>query len=207
VTRSPARSTIAGSGSCPWWAGDRHLHPDGRAEQDERVADVVAVTHEGKPESVERAESFRERHQVGERLARMVARRQGVDHGDARVARQFLDRLVGARPSDDRVDVPREDQRRVTRRLTARELQLLASKDDRHPAELGDADLERRTRPGGRPGEKNRDAPPEERLGAVAWSALQLARALDQGDQLLARKLRPGDEMARLAHIGILVGD
>src|SRR5206468_11940325 len=90
-------------------------------------------------------------------------------------------------------------------RLTPGELQLFASQNHRRRSELRDADLERRACPGRRPREQDRDALPQERLGAVRGARLEIASAFDQGEQLLALKLRSGDEGARLAHGGILV--
>ena len=76
------------------------------AEDGERARDVVAVADVGQAAAVEGAERLAHRHQVGERLARVMAGREHVEDGDVGVLGELLEQLVGAGPDADRGDVP-----------------------------------------------------------------------------------------------------
>jgi hypothetical protein len=67
----------------------------------------------------EAAEALADGHHVGERLAWMRGVGQAVDDGDRPVHGQRLDVGLGERADHDRVEVAREDDRRVPDRLAA----------------------------------------------------------------------------------------
>ena len=68
--------------------------------------------------------------------------RQPVDHRHRRVLRQLHQRRVVEDADHDRIDVARQDPRRVGDRLAAAELHLLAGEHDRLAAELAHRDVE-----------------------------------------------------------------
>ena len=93
--------------------------------------------------ALEPAEPFPHREQVGERLARVLEVREGVDHRHVGGAGEHLEPLLLEGPQHDRVDVARQHPAGVLDRLAAAELQLARRQHDRMGAELRDADLER----------------------------------------------------------------
>ena len=176
---------------------DDDLDPGQLADDRQRAGDVVAVADVGEAQPVELAEALAQGHQVGQRLAGVVQRRQRVDDRDLGRGGQLGDRLVGAGADHDRVDVAREHPRRVADRLAAGELHLVAAQDDRGRAQLGDPDLEGDPRPRRGPLEDQRDAAPGQRVGADALAAagFQLQRPLEQLAELERAELFAGEEI------------
>ena len=68
---------------------------------------------------------------------------ESVDDRDVGVLRQLLDVLVGEGADHDAVHVARQHARRVGDRLAAAELDVARREEERVPAELKGADLER----------------------------------------------------------------
>ena len=68
--------------------GEADLHAHGRADERERVVDVVAVADEREDHPLEAGQALLDREQVGQRLAGMLAQGQAVDHRDRRPARR-----------------------------------------------------------------------------------------------------------------------
>jgi hypothetical protein len=94
---------------------DHDLETGFRAEHHQRVRDVVAVADVDQLQAVQPAEPLLQRHQVRQRLARVVVVGEHVDDGDARVGCELLDRAVRPGADRDRVHEPREHQRGVAR--------------------------------------------------------------------------------------------
>ena len=185
--------------------GDPHLEPRERAEDGERAGDVVAVADVGEHLVLEVAERLAQRHQVGERLQRVVLRREHVDHGHGRVGGELVEALLAARAQADRGRVAREHERGVAHGLAARELQLVRAQHHRVAAHLDDARLHRGARARRGVLEQQRDGPVLEharggRLG------LQLERAVEQAVQLLGGELLAGEQVARQVRT-VLSGD
>jgi hypothetical protein len=107
------------------------------------------------------------------------------------VLRELLHRRVRPGPDPDRVHHSGEHERHVARRLPARHLQFVLSQDERMPAELVDARLERDA--GARRGlvEDERDALALERARGQAIG-LQLDRPVEELPLLRGRKLLAG---------------
>ena len=177
--------------------------PEHRAEQGERVVDVVAVADEREDEAVGAAEALAEREQVGERLARVLAERQAVDHRDRRLGGELDDDLVGAGPGDDRVDEPLEVAGDVADALAGAHDDVLGQVD-RVAAELVHPGLERHARPQARLLEEHRQRPPGERRGGrravsrrARSSALSAAATLEEPQRPRPRARSATDRRSR----------
>src|SRR6059058_2060050 len=107
------------------------------------LADVMTIRERFDPHALEPVEALADRHHVGERLARVRAVGEAVDHRDRRVARQLLHVLLREGADHQAVEVAREDSGRVAQRLPTTELEVGGGEVEAVPAELGDADLER----------------------------------------------------------------
>jgi hypothetical protein len=86
------------------------------------VADVVAVAEVRDAHVVEAAETLANRHDVGERLARVELVGEAVDDRDLGVLGQFVHVALRESANHDRVEVAREDMGRVLDRLPAAQL-------------------------------------------------------------------------------------
>src|SRR4051812_27341710 len=181
---------------------DDDLHPRQGAEQHQRVRHVVAVADVDEPHPVEPAEPLAQRQQVGERLARVVLRREHVDHRHARVRGELLDHRVRSGANADGVNEARQYERGVAPGLAAGDLRLALAQQRGMPAELVHAHLEREPCARRRLVEDQRDAAPRQRARGEPV-ALQLQRAVEQPLELIARKLLAGEEVTR--HPGIVV--
>ena len=168
------------------------------------MADVVPVTDVREPDPVERAEALAERHRVGEHLQRVGEVGEAVDHRDRGVLGELLDLrlLVGA--NHDRGEEAREDERGVAVGLPARELELRRGEEERHPAELGDPDLEGDARSRGRlvEDEPDRAAGEKPELAAAGALCLQLVGEVEEHCELVARPARDAGEATALQLLG-----
>ncbi len=173
---------------------DAHLDASQRAEDRERARDVVAVADVGEHAALDRPVRLPQRHQVGQRLAGVVQRREHVHDRHRRVRGQLGELLLRAGAQPDRRDVTREDQRGVPQRLAARQLQVARAQHHRVAAELHDARLERRARPRRRLLEQQRDRPVRERARPRRLG-LERQRAVQQRGQLPSVELGSVDEV------------
>ena len=112
----------------------------------QRHADVVAVPDVREPDTLQPAEPFADRHDVGHCLTGMLVVGEPVDDGNGTVPRELVHVRLRERPDHDRVEVAREHDRRVANRLAPAELEVGREVEPR-AAELRDADLERHARP------------------------------------------------------------
>ena len=125
--------------------GCDEVHPELRARDHQRVADVVPVSQIRDADAVELAEALTDRHHVGERLARVGLVREPVDDRDVRVGGQLIDVRLRERTDHDPVEVARKNAGRVLDRLAAAELQVACREVERrapeveHPCLEGDA--------------------------------------------------------------------
>ena len=147
--------------------GEADLHPQRGAGERERVEDVVAVADEREDDALEPAEPLLDREEVGQRLARMLAQREAVDHRDVCLGRQLHDHLVRTRPDDDAVHEPLEVVGDVADALARAEDHVVGEVDG-VPAELGHARLEGHPRAQARLLEEHREGPPGERRRDVS---------------------------------------
>ena len=67
----------------------------------ERARDIIALADEGDASAFEAAEQLLDRQQVGERLQRMVGRRQHIEHGCGVHRRHLLEQTVIEHPRGD----------------------------------------------------------------------------------------------------------
>ena len=148
----------------PKRAGDPH----------QRVADVVAVAEVGEADAVEAAEPLADRHRVGERLQRVGEVGEPVDDRDRRMLGERVDLGLVEGADQERADEAREDERRVAVALAARELQIGGGQVQRHPAELGDPDLEADAGAGRRLVEDHPDRPAGQHAQLLAARPLLL---------------------------------
>ncbi len=128
----------------------------------------------------------------------MVPGGEHVEDRHARRLRELLEQRVRPGAHADRRDVTRQHARGVADRLAAREVQLVAPQHDRLAAELEDPGLEGQPRARRVLLEDERDAAALERARGQR-RRLQRVRAIEQGEQLVALELRPGEQMARQA--------
>ncbi len=176
--------------------GDDDLDAGQRAEDHQRAGDVVAVAHVGELAARDVAERLAHRHQVGERLARMVARRQQVEDRHGRVLGQLGEPLVAARAQPDRGHVAGEHERGVAHGLAARELQLVGAQHHRVAAQLGDSRLHRDTRARRRLLEQDRHRAAGQRVGA-GGRLLERQGAIEDRRERRVVELLTGDEVPR----------
>jgi hypothetical protein len=176
--------------------GDDDLDARQPTEDDERARDVVAIPDVREPEALEAAERLAQGQEVGQRLARVVAGAEHVEHRDRAVFGELLEDGVGAGAHADGIDVARQHERGVPHRLAPRELHLVAAQDHRVAAELDDPGLERHARARRRLLEHERHDPFGERVRR-ARRGLQLARATQQPVEVVRGQLRSGEEVAR----------
>ena len=94
--RAAFASKIAAIGFVAFGTGEPQLEAEESGGFDPRVRHVVAVADPGDDATVERAEFFLHREQVGEQLTGMQQVGEPVDDRHGGVARQFLD-VVPAR--------------------------------------------------------------------------------------------------------------
>ena len=176
--------------------GEADLHAHRRAQQRERVVDVVAVPDERERQPAQLAEPLVEREQVGQRLARMLAQRQAVDHRHARLRRQLDHDLVRPGPGHDRVDEPLEVLRDVAHRLPGAHDDILGQVD-RRPAELRHPRLERHARPQAGLLEQHRERPATERrigVDPVGWNSALSSAARRNSARTSSRDRSAADE-------------
>jgi hypothetical protein len=178
----------------PAGRGDPHLDTHQAAHHGERAGHVVAVADVGQHAALQRAERLVQRHQVGQRLAGVMPRREHVHHRHAGEASQLLEALVGAGAQPDRGHVAGEHQRGVADRLAAGELHLVRAQEQRVAAELDDAGLERDPGAGGGLLEQQRDGAPGERPGGERVG-LELDGAVEQPLDLGAGELGTADDV------------
>ena len=144
------------------------LHPERRAEQGQRVVDVVAVADE-------REHAPRERRPKRSSIVKTSAsawhgcsrRVRPLMTGIAGLRRELDDDLVRTGPDHDRVDEPLEVAGDVADALAGAEDDVVGQVD-RVPAELGHAGLERDARPQARLLEEHRERPAGQRRIARA---------------------------------------
>jgi len=179
--------------------GDTHLDTRQRTHDGQRARDVVAVADVRQHAAVERAEGLAQRLQVGERLARMVLRRQHVHDGNSGMFGKAVDLVLVPGAQADHGGVAGEHQRGVADRLAAGELQLVRAQDHRMPAEFEDAGLERRARARGRLVEDQRDGPAFERPRGQR-RRLERGGALEQQGEAVGVQLCAGDEVRGCGH-------
>ena len=117
--------------------GDGDVDAGERAGLHEAVGDVVAVAEVGEAEARERAEVLLQGQQVGERLARVVAVGERVDHRDRRGGREAADVVVGEGADDEGAGVAADDPGGVLDGLAPAELELVGSDDLGDAAEVG----------------------------------------------------------------------
>ena len=126
---------------------DAHVQAGGRAAEQVRVRHVVrAVADVGERLTGERVDApavLRDRHEVGQDLARVELVGQRVDHRDAGDRGHLVEPLLRVRAPDDRRDLPAEHARRVGDGLALTDLREVAVDAQREAAELGDARGER----------------------------------------------------------------
>src|SRR5258705_1781531 len=113
-----------------------------RAQQQERVADVVAVAHPGQAQLGEIDPALVEREEVGHRLTGVLEVGQSVDHRDGGVGREPFERRVREHAGRHPVDPPGEVARHVGNRLALAHPDLLRGQVDPGPAELHHRDIE-----------------------------------------------------------------
>ena len=190
------RAVGLGAAAAPPARRSRTSRPAVGAEDRERARDVVAVADVGEHAAAQVAERLAQRHQVGERLARVVAGREHVHDRHLRVRGELAQALLAAGAQADRRGVAGEHERRVADRLPARELELVRAQHHRVAAELVDAGLHRRARArrGVLEQQRDRAALEHARGGGLG---LQLERAVEQGVQLVGAELLAGEEVAR----------
>ena len=149
------------------------LEAERRAQERERVVDVVAIADERQDDAVQVAELLVEREQVREGLAGMLADREAVDDRDRRLGRELGHDLVRAGARHDRVDEPLEVLRDVADRLAGAHHDVLGEVD-RVPAELGHPGLERDAGAQARALEHHREGAPAQRRVGVATLRAEL---------------------------------
>ena len=103
---------------------EREVEPEHVRRVDPGVRHVVAVTDPGVTLLGDIAQLLPNGEQVGENLAWVHEVGEAVDHRYGGVLRELLDVLVRERTDHDAVDVPREDTRRISDRLTAAQLHV-----------------------------------------------------------------------------------
>ncbi len=175
-------------------------HSQLRRSRHERSAHVVSVTEVRDPNAREPAQALADRHQVGEDLARVGDVGQPVDDRHARVGGELLHILMRERADDDAVEIAREHVRRVLDRLAAAELKIVGAQVEPEAAELGDSNLERDARAGGRLLEDHpeRTAGEQTVLLALALKLLQLVGEVEDELELVRRPRGDPDEVASL---------
>ena len=179
--------------------GQADLHPEGSAEERQRVVDVVAVTDEREHEPVEPPESFAEGEDVGERLAGMLAERQAVDDRDRGLGGELDDDGMRSGPGHDGIDEPLEVEGDVPNALAGAHDDVLGE-IDRMSAELVHAGLERHAGAEAGALEEHRERPPGEwrrRVSAErAVLRLERLRAIKDPNDLVSRQIRNGQQVA-----------
>jgi len=169
------------------------LHPERRAEQRQRVVDVIPVPDERDHEALEPTEPLAHREDIREGLARMLSQRQAVDDRDLGLGRQLDRDLVRPRPDDDRVDEPIEVTGDISDALTLAEHHVMGQVD-RVATQLGHPGLEGDPRAQARLLEQHRQRPAGERRRDVPARrpvfALERRRRLEDTPDLIGRQIR-----------------
>ena len=181
--------------------GRDERHPQLGAGDHQRGADVGAVTEVGHAHALEPAEPLANRHHVGQRLARVRAVRETVDHWDRRVAGELLDVFLRERADHQPVEVARQHGGGVLQGLATPELKVGGCQVQAHSAELEDADLERDACAGGRllKDHHQRAAGEEVVLLAPGLPFLEVVGQVERLQQLVAAPVGDAGEMAPLS--------
>ena len=208
---SRAQPTTSAEGSYPDGVRGDEVHPQLRAGDHERVADVVAVAEVGDADAVEPAQLLADRHHVGDRLAGVELVGEPVDDGDVGVLGELVDVGLLERADHDPVEVAGEHHRGVLDRLAAAELQVAGGEVEARPAELRDADLEAHARARGRLLEDHpeRAALEQPMRHPLALARLQPVGVVEDEHELLGRPVVDAEEVTALQvggnHARILV--
>ncbi len=172
--------------------GQPHLHAERRAEQGQRVIDIVPVADERQDEPIEPPKPLTEREDIGQGLARVLAQGQAVDDRNRGLGRELDDHGVRSRPGNDGVDEPLEIPGDVADALAGTHDDVLGQVD-RVPAELVHARLERDASAKARALEEHRDRPPDKRRRSVAAAReefrLELRGAIEDPNDLIASEV------------------
>jgi hypothetical protein len=127
-------------------AGHPDVDPGQGAGLEQAVGHVVAVAHIGQTQALEAPEVAPQGHEVGQRLAGVVAIGEGVDHGDGGGAGAARDVVVGEGSDDEGAGIAAHDPGGVLDGLAPPELEL------GRPYDLGGASQARDGRREGQPG-------------------------------------------------------
>ena len=127
--------------------GDAQLEAQLRRRKHPRPRDVARpVADERHHLPANRPAAFLERENVRQNLARMLIIGERVDRREARKRGELLDIPLRERADHRAVDHPPEHARGVLDRLAAAELDVVRTEEQRVPAQLANADLERHPR-------------------------------------------------------------
>jgi len=174
---------------------EAQLEPQHLRRLDPAVRHVVAVAHPGDPLPLPRAQRFPHGEQVGEHLAGMRQIGEAVDHRDGGVPRQLRHLPVVEGADHDPVHVARQHPRRVGDRLPPPDLDVAGGEEQRLPAQLVRAHLERHPGPRARLREDHRQGLAGERRVPVA-AGLHPAGEVEQPQDLVPGEVGDGEEVA-----------
>ena len=173
--------------------GDLEPEVEARRSVDPGRQHVVVVPGPGDLAPAEGPALLLEGHEVGQHLAGMRLLGEAVDHRNRRMRRHFPHVVMGEDADDDRIDIARQDARRVGDGLAPAELHFPSGQHDQLAAELAHADVERDAGAGRRPVEDHRQRLAGERtrrrLRALDPRRLHRRGGVEDAAELSGRKL------------------
>ena len=124
-------------------AGEAQREAEAGRGMDPADRDVVAVAAPRHHRIGDRPLLFLQGHDVGHDLARVRGIGEAVDHRHGCVTGEIVELLGVVRTDHDRIDIARQDARRVGNGLAAADLAVRRAENDRIAAELAHRHLER----------------------------------------------------------------
>src|ERR1700733_31214 len=111
------------------------------------MAHIVSVADVSDFKSAQRAKMFFEREEVRNRLARMKAVCQRVDHGNSRVLCELFENRLFEKPRDDSIRPAFETPRHISNGFAFAEVRRSVIEERGRTAQARDSDFERHARP------------------------------------------------------------
>ena len=162
---------------------------------EQRVAHVIAVADVGDFQAAQIAEAFFEREEIGERLAGMITIGKRVDHRNARVGGQLVERFLLEYARDDAVHPAFQAFRHVRDGFALAEMRDGVIEKYRRAAQAGDAHFESDARAQRRFFENQREEAAGQRAAVTVGMRLHIRGQMQKAADLRGTPFHAGEEV------------
>ena len=125
------------------WTRNRKVHSHFSCRVCQRKRYIVSVAHIHQVQTLQLSLRFLQRHQVGNRLARMQQIRQRIDNWNTRRKRQFFQQFLRKRPYDQHVHPARQIPPHILHAFSLPQSNIPGSQIHRVPSHLLESHLKR----------------------------------------------------------------